>query len=89
MYQDVNFINYFSSIHLPTGNKFGFRLASFITRHFPKRTLIHIFLKNRLSQLKHTCLGAIQFVKLIKHIDDTHQKEIKIWSTHPKCASSH
>jgi hypothetical protein len=89
LYQDVNFINYFSSIHLPIGNMFGFCLASFIIHHFLKRTFIHVFFKNRLNQLKHTSLGAIQIVKLIIHIFDdtkTHQKEVKIWSTNPQCA---
>jgi hypothetical protein len=49
LYQDVNFINYFSSIRLPTGNTFGFRLGSFITHHFPKRTFIHVLKKNQLN----------------------------------------
>nr|AND50646.1 ribosomal protein S3 [Sphagnum balticum] len=82
LYQDVNFIDYFSSIRLPTGNTFGFRLGSFITHHFPKRTFIHVFFLDRLSQLKRTGLGAIQSVKLIKRIDDgteIQQKEVKIW----------
>ncbi len=70
LYQAVNFIDYFSSIHLPTGNTFGFRLGSFISHHFPKRTFIHVFFLDRLSQLKRTGLGAIQSVKLIKCIDD-------------------
>jgi small subunit ribosomal protein S3 len=39
LYQDVNFIDYFSSIRLPTGNAFSFRLGSFITHHFPKSHL--------------------------------------------------
>jgi hypothetical protein len=43
LYQDVNFIDYFSSIHLPTGNTFGFRLGSFITHHFSKRTFMNCF----------------------------------------------
>jgi hypothetical protein len=45
LYQDVNFIDYFSSIHVPTGNTFTFCLDSFITHHFPKRTFIHVFFK--------------------------------------------
>jgi small subunit ribosomal protein S3 len=42
-YQDVNFIDYFSLICIPTRNMFGFRLGSFIIHHFPKRTFIHVF----------------------------------------------
>ncbi len=82
MYQDVNFIDYFSSICLPTGNTFSFHLGSFIIHHFPSRTFILIFFKDRLSQLKCIGLGAIQYVKLIKRIDDDtkiQQKEVKIW----------
>jgi hypothetical protein len=70
LYQDINFIDYFSSIRLPIGNTFDFHFNSFITHHFPKRTFIQVFFLDRLSQLKHTGLGAIQSVKLIKHIDD-------------------
>ncbi len=69
-------------LSLPIGNTFGFHLGSFITHHFPKRTFIHVFFLDRLSQLKHTGLGAIQSIKLIKRIDDgteIQQKEVKIW----------
>jgi len=52
LYQDVNFIDYFSSICLLTRNTFGFRLGSFIIHHFPKRTFIHVFFLDQLSQLK-------------------------------------
>ncbi len=71
LYQDVNFMDYFSSIRLPIGNMFGFCLGRFITHHFPKRTFIHVFFIDRLSQLKCTGLRAIQAIKLIKRIDDS------------------
>jgi hypothetical protein len=43
LYQDVNFIDYFSWIRLPTRNMFDFCLGSFITHHFLKRHFIDVF----------------------------------------------
>jgi small subunit ribosomal protein S3 len=70
LYQDVNFRDYFDLIRPPTGKTFGFRLGKFIIHHFPKRTFIHVFFLDRLSRSRHTGLGAIQSVKLIRRIDD-------------------
>nr|YP_010576526.1 ribosomal protein S3 [Andreaea regularis]UZN44067.1 ribosomal protein S3 [Andreaea regularis] len=82
LYQDVNSRDYFGSIRPPTGNTFGFRLGRFIIHHFPKRTFIHVFFLDRLSQSKHTGLGTIQSVKLIRRIDDgteIQRNEVNIW----------
>nr|BDN79778.1 ribosomal protein S3 [Ditrichum rhynchostegium] len=81
LYQDVNFRDYFDLIRPPTGKTFGFRLGKFIIHHFPKRTFIHVFFLDRLSRSRHTGLGAIQSVKLIRRIDDTteiQRNEVKI-----------
>jgi small subunit ribosomal protein S3 len=81
LYQDVNFRDYFDLIRLPTGKTFGFRLGRFIIHHFPKRTFIHVFFPDRLSRSRHTGLGAIQSVKLIRRIDDVteiQRNEVKI-----------
>nr|YP_009918921.1 ribosomal protein S3 [Chorisodontium aciphyllum]QMJ96186.1 ribosomal protein S3 [Chorisodontium aciphyllum] len=81
LYQDVNFRDYFDLIRPPTGKTFGFRLGKFIIHHFPKRTFIHVFFLDRLSRSRHTGLGAIQSVKLIRRIDDAtkiQQNEVKI-----------
>jgi small subunit ribosomal protein S3 len=81
LYQDVNFRDYFDLIRPPTGKTFGFRLGKFIIHHFPKRTFIHVFFLDRLSRSKHTGLGAIQSVKLIRRIDDAtkiQQNEVRI-----------
>nr|YP_009136125.1 ribosomal protein S3 [Bucklandiella orthotrichacea]AKC89376.1 ribosomal protein S3 [Bucklandiella orthotrichacea] len=81
LYQDINFRDYFDLIRPPTGKTFGFRLGKFIIHHFPKRTFIHVFFLDRLSRSRHTGLGAIQSVKLIRRIDDAteiQQKEVKI-----------
>nr|YP_004927675.1 ribosomal protein S3 [Treubia lacunosa]AEH99722.1 ribosomal protein S3 [Treubia lacunosa] len=82
LYQDLNFRDYFGSIRPPTGNTFGFRLGRCIIHHFPKRTFIHVFFLDRLSQSRHQGLGAIQSVKLIRCIhDDTVKQgnEVGIW----------
>nr|YP_010261607.1 ribosomal protein S3 [Planicladium nitidulum]UIB40689.1 ribosomal protein S3 [Planicladium nitidulum] len=81
LYQDVNFRDYFDLIRPPTGKTFGFRLGKFIIHHFPKRTFIHVFFLDRLSRSRHTGLGAIQSVKLIRRIDDAtkiQRNEVKI-----------
>nr|AGN74234.1 ribosomal protein S3 [Tetraphis pellucida]AHI16033.1 ribosomal protein S3 [Tetraphis pellucida] len=81
LYQDVNFRDYFDLIRPPTGKTFGFRLGRFIIHHFPKRTFIHVFFLDRLSRSRHTGLGAIQSVKLIRRIDDAteiQRNEVKI-----------
>jgi small subunit ribosomal protein S3 len=81
LYQDVNFRDYFDLIRPPTGKTFGLRLGKFIIHHFPKRTFIHLFFLDRLSRSRHTGLGAIQSVKLIRRIDDAteiRQNEVKI-----------
>lgn len=70
LYQDVNFRDFFDIIRPPMGKTFGFHLGKFIIHHFPKRTFIHIFFLDRLSRSRHTGLGAIQSVKLIRRIDD-------------------
>lgn len=80
LYQDVNFRDYFDLICPLTGKTFGFRLGKFIIHHFPKRTFIHVFFLDRLSRSRHTGLGAIQSVKLIRRIDDgteIQQNEVK------------
>lgn len=81
LYQDINFRDYFNLIRPPTGKTFGFRLGKFIIHHFPKRTFIHVFFLDRLGRSRHTGLGAIQSVKLIRHIDDAtkiQRNEVKI-----------
>jgi small subunit ribosomal protein S3 len=81
LYQDVNFRDYFDLIRPPTGKTFGFRLGKFIIHYFPKRTFIHVFFLDRLSRSRHTGLGAIQSVKLIRRIDDAteiQRNEVKI-----------
>nr|AHI16021.1 ribosomal protein S3 [Blasia pusilla]QIA59561.1 ribosomal protein S3 [Blasia pusilla] len=83
LYQDLNFRDYFGSIRPPTGNTFGFRLGRCIIHHFPKRTFIHVFFLDRLSQSRHPGLGAIPSVKLIRRINDNTVKqrnEVGIWS---------
>lgn len=82
LYQDLNFRDYFGSIRPPTGNTFGFRLGRCIIHHFPKRTFIHVFFLDRLSQSRHQGLGAIPSVKLIRRINDNTVKqrnEVGIW----------
>nr|QIA59853.1 ribosomal protein S3 [Riccia cavernosa] len=82
LYQDLNFRDYFGSIRPPTGNTFGFRLGRCIIHHFPKRTFIHVFFLDRLSQSRHQGLGAIPSVKLIRRINDNtvkHINEVGIW----------
>nr|QIA60143.1 ribosomal protein S3 [Haplomitrium mnioides]QIA60185.1 ribosomal protein S3 [Haplomitrium mnioides] len=82
LYRDFNFRDYSGPIRPPTGNTFGFRLGRCIIHHFPKRTFIHVFSLDRLSQSRHQGLGAIQSVKLIGCIhDDTVKQgnEVGIW----------
>jgi hypothetical protein len=81
LYQDVNFRDYFDSIRSPMGKTFGFHLKKFIIHHFPKRTFIYVFFLDQLSRSRHIGFGAIQSVKLIRHIDDAtkiQQNEVKI-----------
>nr|QIA60725.1 ribosomal protein S3 [Riccardia latifrons] len=79
LYQDLNSRDYSGSIRPPTVNTFGFRLGRCIIHHFPKRTFIHVFFPDQLSQSRHQGLGAIP--SLIGRINDNtvKQRNEEIW----------